>query len=162
MYKKAGHAIGFIYWIIFLVLVLLILVWLYKFKGNVGAYISYLNNQSRENIKTHSLSDVFRWNNQSWQKDTIQDILSTTGENSTSWDINIYDPSFQQDFDTQSIDSILSWEGETENTSGGYGFQPKSWAVITNTPIDTKNQLSGSSKAQLLELIKMRELNQQK
>lgn len=157
MHTIIGKIIRFFLWLLSSFIILMLLIGLAKFNWNISDYIGFLNARDRKTARwqltiSHpsSLGYVFRGNGSELDSGTILsgDLLTgelLTGEEST-W-LDAYDPSLETDLNAIPEDELTG----NISTDEGFGF--------TGTEETTSASNSGDDKAQLLNLIRQRELN---
>ena len=146
--------IKYLLWIILIFIIGLLFIWFAKFNFQLNSYIDFLNNRDRIPVRNQTnifqpstVWFIFRWswwvNQLSWD---ILDVLS--GENLTwfdlSWDatwLDVYDPSFQEEFDSDpSTDLNKSWA----DTQSWFGFtNTDTWTTTSSNTgkSDLKNRV---------------------
>ena len=168
MLKFIGKFLKYLLWIIFLFIILFLFIWLTKFKFNLGTYINFLNDRDRIPVRNQvtlsnpsSIWYIFRgsWNmlQLSW------DIADSLSWESLSWEelnwqttgLDVYDPSFQEGFDTTAdtdLQALLSWDQSNETW---FWFQ--GW----DTPDSTTPNNTGKSVnfEDLKDLVNQKEMN---
>jgi hypothetical protein len=120
-----------ILWLIFAFIILLLLYWLLKFDWSSKQYISFLNGRNwsvevqKVNLaKPVSLFDIFLQPKKevisTWNQNTLID--SQTGivwslDTNLSWDLDVYDPNFQEDFNEYFDGWSNSWDDIVNKTN---------------------------------------------
>jgi len=127
MFRFIGRFFKYLLWFLLVFIVLCLFIWLAKFDFNTNWYINFLNDRDRLPVRNqinifqpNTVWFVFRWSwwigQLTWD---ILDILSWTDLSwlNLSWEVqetwlDIYDPSFQAEFDNNSstdLNSLVSW-----------------------------------------------------
>lgn len=153
MHPVFGRVVKYVLRVILIFILSLLLVGLIKYRGDVGAYFRFLNtrdrNQARGELtlsKPATFGNMFRG---SGTVDTMTGIDVLSGELFTgdaltgTTGLNAYDPSMEADLNAT-----------TESSNSGFGFKNTD---TTTTP--SSGEAADSAKAQLLNLIKKREMN---
>jgi len=154
MHPIFGRVMKYILRVILIFILSLLFVGLVKYRGDVGAYFNFLNtrdwNQARGELsisKPTTFADMFRW---SGKVDTMTGIDLLSGELFTgdiltgTTGLDAYDPSMEADLNAT-----------TDSSNSGFGFKN----TDTTTAPSSWGEAADSAKAQLLNLIKKREMN---
>ena len=155
MHPAFGRVVKYVLRVILIFILSLLLVGLIKYRGDVGSYFRFLNtrdwNQARGELsisKPATFADMFRG---SGKIDTSTGIDLLSGElltGTTSTGLNAYDPSMEADLNAT-----------TESSNSGFGFKNTDTTVNSDTATSASGEAADSAKAQLLNLIKKREMN---
>lgn len=153
MHTTIGRVVKYVLRVLLVFILWLLLIGLIKYRGDVGAYFRFLNtrdrNQARGELsisKPATFGNMFRG---SGKVDTMTGIDLLSGElftgdalTGTTW-LNAYDPSMEADLNAT-----------TESSNSGFGFKN-----TDTTTTASSGEAADSAKAQLLNLIKKREMN---
>lgn len=150
-------------WLLLLCIILLLLIGLSKNNWDAKGYIQTLNQKSWvESRQQWGISGIF------WDSNvSTGDFIGTGGEDISTWaedistGIDVYDPDFEQDLNQITQDSFPSGDLsdlETGNSQTGFGFVPDSSGASTVSGVVVP-PTTWDSRAQLLKLIKQREMN---
>lgn len=138
MQSVLGKIIRYVWWILLILILSLLLVGLIKYRGDVGAYINFLNARDRNQAwaqlsisEPSSFGYMFRWDEE--ERIEVEETVSEeimTGEVST-W-LDAYDPSREEELNDMGDDDFWFEDGASDEET---------------------------SQEELLDLIKERELN---
>lgn len=149
----------------FLLLILFfLLIGLSKNHWSVSWYVQFLNNRSRSDVLSQwGVSNIF-WSN-TWDVVSSTEIDDFVGTGVITWNaplsaastgMDAYDPTLEQSLNQLPQDTLPSGDSGPQTTGFGFVSSGATGAVPSSASAST---LSWDSKAQLLDIIKKREMN---
>ena len=155
MHTAFGKTMKYVLRVILIFILSLLLVGLIKYRGDVNAYVTFLNTRDRGQARgelsiSHpaTFANMFRGTGE--EQLTGIDVLSGELLTGDTW-LNAYDPSMEAD-----LNDVTS--GDSTDQSG-YGFKNVQPTVTPDTTTASSGEAADSAKAQLLNLIKQHEMN---
>lgn len=147
-----GKFIKYVLWISLLTILSFLLIGLSKYNWSVSSYIQFLNNRN--------WNDAWQAWNIFWGTWIVQQDVNDnngTGDSLSDTGIDVYDPSFEEDLNQVPQDDFGS--GDASSAETGFGFVNADSSMTGSISSDTGTSMDWDSKAQLLELMKKREMN---
>lgn len=159
MHTAIGRTIKYVLRVLLVFILWLLLIGLIKYRGDVGAYINFLNTRDRREAREqlsigHPSTFAYMFRGSGLTTTGWIDILSgevlsgdlLTGDTG----LNAYDPNREADLDAMTGNDL------TDSGVGGF----KAPNTVAPTPASSASgEEADSAKAQLLNLIKKREMN---
>lgn len=141
--KFLGILLKYLLRSLFSIIIFVLLVGLAKMSRNMNSYINFLNNNDRSDFKwtqTSTWSGPFWQNNQiSWN---IADILSGDVIDIETSGLDVYDPAFEEDFNTFTDTSATGTEEGFWFTTSGQTSSDTSNETLSNTELLNQRKLA--------------------